>query len=90
MVLYDWSLSSITMYNYPGIDITNALDNRKYCAALFIYLSKAFDTVDHAILLGKLSLIGLGSDACHWFHDYLKDRSEAVSRRHPVGAIGVG
>lgn len=71
-------------------DITNALDNRKYCAALFIDLSKAFDTVDHAILLGKLSSIGLGLDACRWFHDYLKDRSQAVSRRHPVRAIGVG
>ena len=59
-------------------DITNALDNRKYCAALFIELSKAFDTVDHAILLGKLSSIGLELDACRWFHDYLKDRSQAV------------
>ena len=58
--------------------ITNALDNRKYCAALFIDLSKDFDTVDHAILLCKLSLIGLGWDACRWFHDYLKDRGQAV------------
>ena len=43
---------------------------------MFIDLSKAFDTVDHAILLGMLSSIGL--DACRWFHDYLKDRSQAV------------
>jgi hypothetical protein len=35
--------------------------------ALFIDLSKAFDTVDHAILLGKLSSIGLGLNTCDWF-----------------------
>ena len=65
--------ATVCVVNY----ITNALDNRKYCAALFIDLSKAFDPVDHVILLGKLS-IGLGLDACRWFHDYLKDRSQAV------------
>ena len=41
-------------------------------------LSKAFDTVDHAILLIKLSSIGLSSNTCSWFHDYLRDRTQAV------------
>lgn len=59
-------------------DIANALDDRKHCAALFVDLSKAFDTVDHAILLSKLSSIGVGTDACRWFYDYLKDRTQAV------------
>uniref|UniRef100_A0A673ZIM1 Reverse transcriptase domain-containing protein n=1 Tax=Salmo trutta TaxID=8032 RepID=A0A673ZIM1_SALTR len=58
--------------------IANALDDRKHCAALFVDLSKAFDTVDHAILLSKLSSIGVGTDACRWFYDYLKDRTQAV------------
>jgi hypothetical protein len=48
------------------------------CAALFVDLSKAFDTVDHDILLNKLSSIGLSSDACSWFHDYLSDRTQAI------------
>jgi len=47
--------------------ITNTLDNREFCAGVFIDLSKAFDTTDHTILLTKwngmgfvvLDLIGL-------------------------------
>ena len=34
--------------------IANSIDNRDYCAGLFIDLSKAFDTIDHTILLTKL------------------------------------
>ena len=30
----------------------------------------------HAILLTTLSSIGLSSDACSWFHDYLSDRTQ--------------
>ena len=59
-------------------DIANALDEGKHCAALFIDLSKAFDTVDHDILLSNLSFIGLGPDACRWFSNYLMDRTQAV------------
>jgi hypothetical protein len=47
-------------------------------AALLVDLSKAFDTVYQAILLNKLSSIGLSSDTCSWFHDYLSDRTQAT------------
>jgi hypothetical protein len=36
------------------------------------------DTVDHAILLNKLSSIGLSADAASLFHDYLSDRTQAM------------
>ena len=41
------------------------------CADLFVDLSKAFNTDDHAILFNKLSSIGLSSDARSCFHDHL-------------------
>jgi hypothetical protein len=55
-----------------------ALNTQMKCAALFVDLSKAFDTVDHAILLNKLPSIGLSSDACSRFRDYLSDRIQAI------------
>jgi hypothetical protein len=39
--------------------ITFALDSKQCCAAIFIDLAKAFDTVDHSILVGWLRSIGV-------------------------------
>ena len=38
-------------------DVTIALDSKQCCAAIFIDLAKAFDTVDHSILVGRLRSI---------------------------------
>ena len=35
-------------------DVISALDKKECCIALFIDLSKAFDTVDHTLILDKL------------------------------------
>ena len=59
-------------------DITEALDTRKYCTALFIDLSKAFDTVDHVILAHRLRKIGLSNQAVMWFSSYLSGRTQRV------------
>ncbi len=59
-------------------DITEALDSREFCTALFIDLSKAFDTVDHVILTHSLRKIGLSSQAVMWFNNYLSGRTQCV------------
>lgn len=59
-------------------DIANVLDNRKRCAAMFIDLCKAFDSVDFGTLLNQLSSIGLGSDVCLWFNNYLHERTQVI------------
>ena len=38
--------------------MTIALDSKQSCAAIFIDLAKAFDTVDHSIPVGRLRSIG--------------------------------
>jgi hypothetical protein len=51
---------------------------KKHCAALFIDLSKAFETVFDTLLIQKHSTIGLDRPACSWFENYLKDRTRCV------------
>lgn len=45
---------------------------------VFIYLRKAFDTVDHEFLLKKLSKYGMGAIELAWFKDYLSDWTQVV------------
>ena len=40
-------------------EITKALDEENYAISLFLDLSKAFDTVNHSILLSKLDVYGI-------------------------------
>ena len=41
---------------------------------LFLDLKKAFDTVDHTILVKKLQYLGLSQSTVDWFKSYLNDR----------------
>jgi retron-type reverse transcriptase len=50
-----------------------------YAIAIFCDLKKAFDTVDHNILLKKLSKIGVCQAALKWFESYLSNRFQYVS-----------
>ena len=59
-------------------DIICALDSRKSCAEIFIDLTKAFDTVNHDILLSRLVSIGLSETAIGWIRNYLNNRCQWV------------
>ena len=47
-------------------------------AAIFIDFRKAFDCVNHDILISKLKLTNLGPNTIAWFHNYLTNRLQKV------------
>ena len=58
--------------------IIQHLDSGNLPVAIFIDLSKAFDTIDHQILLNKLHYYGIRGTALHWFKSYLSNRTQYV------------
>ena len=60
-------------------NIRSALDSGQFACGIFVDLQKAFDTVDHEILLNKLSHYGIRGIPNSWFKSYLSYRSQYVS-----------
>ncbi len=69
--------------NHALISITEkirrALDDNKFAFGVFVDFQKAFDTVNHDILLAKLERYGISGNMNNWFRSYLKDRIQFVS-----------
>ncbi|CAB4023985.1 Hypothetical predicted protein, partial [Paramuricea clavata] len=55
------------------------MEQGNLCGAVFLDLAKAFDTVDHCILLSKLSAIGVSPSSIKWFESYLSNRKQRTS-----------
>ena len=54
------------------------MDNKKIPFSIFLDLSKAFDTLDHTVLIQKLHYYGIRDTALNWFRSYLTKRSQYV------------
>ena len=59
--------------------IREQLDSWHFACGIFVDLQKAFDTVDHDILIQKLNHYGIRGVANNWFSSYLQNRSQSVS-----------
>ena len=59
-------------------NIASAMYNRESTAGVFVDLSKAFDTIDHHILLNKLDHYGIRGHSFNWVSSYLTNRKQLV------------
>jgi hypothetical protein len=60
-------------------EILHNLDNKLVTGAVFIDLRKAFDTVDHELLIMKLRNLGFSKSVINWFTSYLSSRTVVTS-----------
>ena len=58
--------------------VFKSVDNGVLCGVLFLHLRKAFDTVDHKILLEKLRYMGFRHSAIQWVESYLYMRQQVT------------
>ena len=70
--LHSTLTSLLEASNSWSVNIDNGLINGVIC----IDLKKAFDTIDHKILLRKLASYGIDHRALKWFDSYLSDRQQ--------------
>ena len=59
-------------------DITEGIERNNFSAAVYLDLAKAFDTVNHKLLIQKLKTIGIRGPLLDWFTSYLTDREHSV------------
>jgi hypothetical protein len=59
-------------------DLSRRLDMRKTIDLLILYFSKAFDTVPHRRLLGKLNHYGIGGKTNKWIESWFCHRNQKV------------
>ena len=60
-------------------DWISAIDKNEVVGTVFLDLSKAFDLVDHSILIRTLAYYGLAESSQNWFSSYLADRFQQTN-----------
>ena len=58
--------------------ISDSMDSKHHCAGVFIDLKKAFDAVNHKLLVEKLSFYGVRGIANTWLENYIMNRKQYV------------
>ena len=54
----------------------NALDNKKHAGAILTDLSKAFDCINHELLIAKLEAYGVDKNDLKFIHSYITGRKQ--------------
>ena len=78
---------------YATLDFLDKLNNFISCKetpfCVFMHLSKAFDTLDHSVLLHKLQKYGFTNIALQLCKNYISDRKQYVSCTNSVSVKAI-
>ena len=84
-IIYDLQFGFRQQYSTSHVliniteNIRKALDDGNIGCGVFVDLQKAFDTIDHQILLAKLNHYGIRGVSNDWFKSYLSNHNQYVS-----------
>ena len=81
---YRKSHSTETALTKVDNDICMALDAGQCVFMVLLDLSAAFDTIDHDILITRLSKLGISDIPLQWFTSYLKNRQQSISIQNSI------
>jgi hypothetical protein len=68
------SMAAISLHDF----VSGTIDQKQLAIGIFLDLAKAFDSVDHSILIEKLPYYGIRGTALNWLTNYLSDRHQYV------------
>ena len=68
-------------------EINCSFEKNNFTLGVFNDLSKAFDTVDHHILISKLEAYGVNGNNLRWFQSYLKNREQYLNFNNKITTL---
>ena len=81
--------STVTCLLEMTEDIRENIDKGKISGVVAIDLSKAFDTIQHKILIEKLKTLNLSENSIAWFKSYLSGRRQKVRINETLSESGI-
>ena len=78
---YQYGFRAGHFTQHVAIELVDKIERNKFTLGIFLDLSKAFDTVNHDILLDKPEYYGFSGMLLEWFRNYLTNGKQIISYR---------
>ena len=77
----------IHVFLFLNDKILKGLDDYLVTGMILIDLQKAFDTINHDILLKKLCIVGFSDHTVKWFQSYISNRKFMVNLKNSFSEV---